>query len=65
MLGIRPENVLRLGRLAPGKLFLVDLEQGRIVDDAEIKREVATRRPYDAWYREHVVHFDDLEPAPS
>ena len=63
MLGIRPENVLRLGRLAPGKLFLVDLEQGRIVDDAEIKREVATRRPYDAWYREHVVHFDDLERA--
>ncbi len=63
MLGIRPDNVLRLGRLAPGKLFLVDLEQGRIVDDAEIKREVATRRPYDAWYREHVVHFDDLERA--
>jgi glutamate synthase domain-containing protein 2/glutamate synthase domain-containing protein 1/glutamate synthase domain-containing protein 3 len=63
MLGIRPENVLRLGRLAPGKLFLVDLEQGRIVDDADIKREVATRRPYDAWYREHVVHFDDLERA--
>jgi glutamate synthase domain-containing protein 2/glutamate synthase domain-containing protein 1/glutamate synthase domain-containing protein 3 len=63
MLGIRPENVLRLGRLAPGKLFLVDLEQGRIVDDAQIKREVATRRPYDAWYREHVVHFDDLERA--
>ena len=37
MLGIRPENVLRLGRLAPGKLFLVDLEQGRIVEDAEVK----------------------------
>ncbi len=42
MLGIRPENVKRLGRLQPGKLFLVDLEQGRIVADDEVKREVAT-----------------------
>ena len=37
MLGISAENVKRLGRLAPGKLFLVDLEQGRIVDDDEVK----------------------------
>ncbi|HEY3189547.1 MAG TPA: glutamate synthase central domain-containing protein, partial [Solirubrobacteraceae bacterium] len=63
MLGIRPENVLRLGRLAPGKLFLVDLEEGRIVEDSEIKRRVATQRPYADWYRQNVVHFDDLEPG--
>ena len=53
----------RLGRLAPGKLFLVDLEQGRIVDDEEVKREVATQQPYGEWYDDNVVHFDDLEPA--
>ena len=39
-----PENVLRKGRLQPGKLFLVDLEQGRIVDDAEIKHEIAAQQ---------------------
>ena len=37
--------------------------QGRIVEDEEVKREVATRRPYGEWYRAHVVHFNDLEPA--
>jgi glutamate synthase domain-containing protein 2/glutamate synthase domain-containing protein 1/glutamate synthase domain-containing protein 3 len=60
MLGIRPENIVRLGRLAPGKLFLIDLEQGRIVEDEEIKHEVATTQPYGKWFAEQVVHFDDL-----
>ena len=36
-----PENVLRKGRLQPGKIFLVDLEQGRIVEDGEVKRQIA------------------------
>src|SRR3954465_3595137 len=36
MLGIKPEEIVRLGRLAPGKLFLIDLEAGRIVEDEEI-----------------------------
>ena len=40
------ENILRKGRLQPGKLFLVDLERGRIVEDDEIKHEIATRKPY-------------------
>ncbi|WP_210492250.1 glutamate synthase large subunit [Patulibacter sp. SYSU D01012] len=61
MLDIDPANVERLGRLAPGKLFLVDLEQGRIVEDDEVKRQVATQRPYEAWYRDQIVHFSDLE----
>ncbi|HWF74162.1 MAG TPA: glutamate synthase subunit alpha, partial [Solirubrobacteraceae bacterium] len=46
MLPLAPEEVVRLGRLAPGKLFLVDLEAGRIVDDAEVKEQVATSQPY-------------------
>ena len=45
------ENILRKGRLQPGKLFLVDLDRGRIVGDEEIKREVATRRRYAEWCR--------------
>jgi glutamate synthase domain-containing protein 2/glutamate synthase domain-containing protein 1/glutamate synthase domain-containing protein 3 len=62
MLDIEPTNVERLGRLAPGKLFLVDLAEGRIIEDDEVKRAVATQRPYEAWHREQVVKFSDLTP---
>jgi glutamate synthase domain-containing protein 2/glutamate synthase domain-containing protein 1/glutamate synthase domain-containing protein 3 len=63
LLEIPPERVKRLGRLQPGKLFLVDLERGRIVEDSEVKREIATRRPYGEWYIRNSVHFDDLPPS--
>jgi glutamate synthase (NADPH/NADH) large chain/glutamate synthase (ferredoxin) len=62
MLPLQPEEVVRLGRLAPGKLFLVDLEAGRIVPDAEVKEQVATQQPYGRWFEESVVRFDDLPP---
>jgi glutamate synthase domain-containing protein 2/glutamate synthase domain-containing protein 1/glutamate synthase domain-containing protein 3 len=62
MLPVAPQEVVRLGRLAPGKLFLVDLEAGRIVDDAEVKEQVATAQPYSRWFEENVVRFDDLAP---
>jgi glutamate synthase domain-containing protein 2/glutamate synthase domain-containing protein 1/glutamate synthase domain-containing protein 3 len=55
-----PENILRKGRLQPGKVFLVDLERGRIVEDAEIKREIAGRRPYAKWYEQEVVRLSNL-----
>ena len=60
MLSIAPGDVKRLGRLQPGKLFLVDLERGRIIADEEVKKEVATQRPYAQWFAENIVHFDDL-----
>ena len=60
-----PENVVRKGRLQPGKLFLVDVEDGRIVPDEEVKRTVASRRPYAEWYRNEVVRLDDLPARPS
>jgi glutamate synthase (NADPH/NADH) large chain/glutamate synthase (ferredoxin) len=63
ILPIAPSKVRRLGRLAPGKLFLIDLEAGRIVPDAEVKHEVSTRRPYGAWFDEHTVHFDQIPLA--
>jgi glutamate synthase (NADPH/NADH) large chain/glutamate synthase (ferredoxin) len=58
-----PERIVRKGRLQPGKIFLVDLERGRIVPDDEIKREVATRKPYAEWHATHVRHLSDLPPA--
>ncbi len=63
LLDIAPEQVRRLGRLQPGKLFLVDLERGRIVEDEEVKREVSTRHPYGEWFARNAVHFHDLPPS--
>jgi glutamate synthase domain-containing protein 2/glutamate synthase domain-containing protein 1/glutamate synthase domain-containing protein 3 len=53
-------NVLRKGRLQPGKLFLVDLAEGRIVADEEVKAQVAARRTYGEWYEKGVVRLADL-----
>jgi glutamate synthase domain-containing protein 2/glutamate synthase domain-containing protein 1/glutamate synthase domain-containing protein 3 len=63
LLDIPAERVRRLGRLQPGKLFLVDLERGCIVEDGEVKRAIATRRPYGEWIARNSVHFVDLPPS--
>jgi glutamate synthase (NADPH) large chain len=63
VLPINEELIVRKGRLQPGRLFLVDLDEGRVVPDWEIKRRVATQRPYAEWVRECSVHFDDLPAA--
>jgi glutamate synthase domain-containing protein 2/glutamate synthase domain-containing protein 1/glutamate synthase domain-containing protein 3 len=57
---VAPEHVQRKGRLAPGKVFLVDLEEGKIVEDEDVKRRVARKQPYGEWYERSVVHIDDL-----
>ena len=63
LLDVPPEQIRRLGRLQPGKLFLVDLERGRIVEDEEVKREVATRKPYGEWFARNGVPFAELPPS--
>ena len=63
VLDIPPENVLVKERLHPGRIFLVDTAQGRIVDDEEIKRDLARELPYAAWLKQELVHIDDLPPA--
>ncbi|MBK7251326.1 MAG: glutamate synthase large subunit [Gammaproteobacteria bacterium] len=65
VLDIPAERILRKGRLQPGRMFLVDTAQGRIVDDEEIKRAVATERPYRQWLDEHLVHLKNLPAAPE
>ncbi len=63
---VAPEHVQRKGRLAPGKVFLLDLEAGKIVDDEQVKLRIARSKPYGEWYRRSVVHIDDLpERAPQ
>jgi glutamate synthase domain-containing protein 2/glutamate synthase domain-containing protein 1/glutamate synthase domain-containing protein 3 len=63
LLDIPAEEIERLGRLQPGKLFLVDLEQGRVVEDEEVKRAVSTAHPYGEWLARSAVRFADLEPS--
>ncbi|MFP3365965.1 hypothetical protein R0J93_20120, partial [Pseudoalteromonas sp. SIMBA_148] len=49
---IEPSAVVRKGRVAPGRMFLVDTEQGRIIGDDEIKAEVASAQPWEDWVRQ-------------
>ncbi len=60
VLDIPPENVLLKERLHPGRIFLVDTAQGRIVHDDEIKRAYATERPYKEWLKQNLVPLDAL-----
>jgi glutamate synthase (NADPH/NADH) large chain/glutamate synthase (ferredoxin) len=63
LLDVPADQIERLGRLQPGKLFLVDLEQGRVVDDGEVKRRISTQRPYGEWYARNAVRFAEMEPS--
>ncbi len=65
VLDIPERRIVKKWRLQPGKMLLVDTEQGRIIDDAELKRTLATAKPYRAWIERSRVALDDLpEPAP-
>ena len=65
VLEIPPGDILRKGRLQPGRMFLVDTEEGRIIEDEEIKQRVVNERPYRQWLDEHLVHLNDLPAAPE
>ena len=64
VLEVPPENVLVKERLHPGRIFLVDTARGRIIDDEEIKSELAAEHPYGDWIAHELVHINDLDPAP-
>ncbi|HVU02700.1 MAG TPA: glutamate synthase large subunit [Polyangiaceae bacterium] len=61
VLDIAPENIEKKGRLEPGRMFLVDLGQGRIVEDEEIKSSLAARKPYGKWLKDNKISLGDLE----
>ncbi|MBC7784556.1 MAG: glutamate synthase large subunit, partial [Burkholderiales bacterium] len=65
VLDIPAEDIVTKGRLQPGRMFLVDTQQGRIVEDEEIKKELATQQPYRQWLNENLVHLEDLAEAPA
>jgi len=63
VLDVPPENVVLKERLHPGRIFLVDTAKGRIIDDEEIKRDLAAAHPYQEWLS-HLINIEDLDPAP-
>ncbi|MCK8523506.1 glutamate synthase large subunit [Aquimarina sp. D1M17] len=57
---IDPQNIEYHGRLEPGKMFLVNMDEGRIVNDEEIKEEIAAKHPYREWLDKNLVHLKDI-----
>ena len=65
VLDIPGDRILRRGRLQPGKMFLVDLEQHRVVQDNEIKAKISRQKPYRRWVKENRIELRGLfTPAP-
>ncbi len=62
VLDLDPATVIKKGRLQPGRMFLVDTAKGRIIDDEEIKRELAEAEDYGDWLHDGLLHLDDLPP---
>ena len=65
VLDIDPATVVRKGRLQPGRIFLADTVAGRIVEDEEVKADLAAEHPYEAWLHAGLVHLDDLPDRPQ
>ena len=64
MLAVPPDQVVLRGRLEPGKMFLIDMSQGRIIDDEELKRAIVAEHPYGEWLRENLVTLAEVPDAP-
>jgi glutamate synthase domain-containing protein 2/glutamate synthase domain-containing protein 1/glutamate synthase domain-containing protein 3 len=64
VLPIKPKEICMKGRLAPGRMLLVDTEKGRLISDDEIKKELASRQPYAEWVKENQITLDHL-PSPT
>ena len=64
VLDIPPEDIVQKNRLEPGRMFLVDTAQGRIIADEQLKDGMAKRKPYRKWLKENLLHLDEL-PEPD
>lgn len=62
VLEVDPAKIIKKGRLQPGKMFVADLEQGRIISDDELKRDICTRQPYKEWLKNKMLLKDLPEP---
>src|SRR5262249_52941666 len=60
-----PADVVQKGRLQPGKMFLIDTAEGRIIGDKELKQRIITEKPYRQWLRDNMMRMKDLPEAPN
>jgi glutamate synthase (NADPH/NADH) large chain len=63
VLPVDPKLIIEKGRLQPGKMFVVDLEQGRIISDEEIKQKICSQKPYGEWLNKYKIRLEEL-PEP-
>lgn len=63
VLPVNPESIIAKGRLQPGKMFIVDLEQGRIISDEELKQKICSQKPYGDWLNQYKIRLEEL-PEP-
>jgi len=62
---VEAERVVLKDRLRPGRMLLVDTEQGRIISDEELKRKISEEKPYGTWINEYMITLDDCEAKPD
>ncbi|PWT99513.1 MAG: glutamate synthase large subunit [Bacteroidetes bacterium] len=60
-LPVDPRIVKEKGRLQPGKMFVVDMEQGRIISDTELKQKICTQKPYGDWLNQYKIRMEELD----
>jgi glutamate synthase (NADPH/NADH) large chain len=60
-LPVDPAIVVEKGRLQPGKMFVVDMEQGRIISDEELKNDICSRKPYGDWLNQYKIRLEELD----
>ncbi|MEI8075231.1 MAG: glutamate synthase large subunit [Bacteroidota bacterium] len=63
VLPIDPATIIEKGRLQPGKMFVVDMEQGRIISDDELKADICSKKPYAEWLNKYKIRLEEL-PEP-
>lgn len=63
VLPVDPSLIIEKGRLQPGKMFVVDLEQGRIISDEELKQDICSQKPYADWLNRYKIRLEEL-PEP-
>ena len=61
---IDPSTIVKKGRLEPGRMFLIDMDEGRIIDDIELKKSIAEEEPYGEWLKESMIDSNSL-PLPD
>ncbi|MBG6184328.1 glutamate synthase (NADPH/NADH) large chain [Arthrobacter sp. CAN_A214] len=60
VLDVEPSKIVRKGRVSPGKMFLVDTEEGRLIEDEEVKADIAAANPWGEWVKENLIQLEDL-----